>query len=128
MVAVQIRAEALISTLAVLSVAASSAQGPVAPGLSRKPVTAPSTTPTSIMRVDVPRVMIPVQVSDGRGASVRGLNREDFQLFEDGTEQRITHFSLEDSPLSVGFLLDSSSSMKNKMWHAVEAGAQFLPG
>ena len=126
MVAVQIRAKALMSTLALLSVAASSAQGPVSPAAVRQPVTAPSTTPTGILRVDVPLVMIPVQVSDERGASVRGLNREDFQLFEDGTEQRITHFSLEDAPLSVGFLLDSSSSMKNKMRHAVEAGAEFL--
>jgi VWFA-related protein len=57
---------------------------------------------------------------------VRGLNREDFQLFEDGIEQKITHFSQEDSPISVGFLLDSSSSMKDKMRQAVEAGSEFL--
>jgi Ca-activated chloride channel family protein len=76
--------------------------------------------------VDVPLVIIPVQVNDARGASVRGLDRQDFQLFEDGAEQRITHFSREDAPLSVGFLLDSSSSMKNKMRRAVEAGAEFL--
>jgi VWFA-related protein len=70
--------------------------------------------------------MIPVRVNDGRGSSVRGLNREDFQLFEDGVEQRITHFSREDAPISVGFLLDSSSSMRDKMRQAVEAGGEFL--
>jgi len=62
MVAVQSRTKALISTPALLSVAASSAQDPVAPGASRKPVTFPSTTPTGILRVDVPLVMIPAQV------------------------------------------------------------------
>jgi VWFA-related protein len=82
--------------------------------------------PQGTLRVDVPLVMVPVQVINGRGSFVRGLNLEDFQLFEDGTEQRITHFSREDAPVSVGFLLDSSSSMRNKMRQAVEAGGEFL--
>ena len=109
-----------VLALALFYVASSSAQVSVAPG------TAPSTARPEILRVDVPLVMIPVQVNDARGASVRGLDREDFQLFEDGAEQKITHFSREDAPLSVGFMLDSSSSMKNKMQRAVEAGAEFL--
>src|SRR6516164_9215325 len=112
MVTVRFRAvgKAFVSALALLFVAASSAQIP----------------PPGTLRVDVPLVMIPVQVHDGRGSSVHGLTREDFQLFEDGTEQRITHFSREDAPISVGFLLDSSSSMRNKMRQAVEAGGEFL--
>ena len=128
MVTVRFRAvgKAFVSALALLFVAASSAQVPLAPRASREPVAGPSTTPPNTLRVDVPLVMIPVQVNDARGASVRGLDREDFQLFEDGAEQKITHFSREDAPLSVGFMLDSSSSMKNKMQRAVEAGAEFL--
>ena len=108
MVTVQVRTagRAFVSAFALFFVAANSAQVPIAPPTSRKPATGPTTTPPGALRVDVPLVMIPVQVNDGRGCSVRGLNREDFQLFEDGIEQRIAHFSREDAPISVGFLLD----------------------
>jgi hypothetical protein len=56
--------------------------------------------------------------------SIRGLNREDFQLFEDGMEQRIKHSSREDAAISVASLLDASSSMRDKMRQAVEAGGE----
>src|SRR2546423_12672762 len=64
------------------------------------------------IRMDVQVALIPVHVTDPVGASVMGLNRANFQLFEDGLEQRINYFTNEDAPLSLGFLLDCSASMK----------------
>ena len=106
--------KAFVSTLAFFFVAPNSAQVSVTPRANRQPISGSSIPPEATLRVEVRLAMIPVQVTNRWGTAVRGLNREDFQLFEDGIEQKITHFSQEDSPISVGFLLDSSSSMKDK--------------
>jgi hypothetical protein len=91
-----------------------------------KPVVASAGEPRADLRVDVPLVMIPVHVTTPLGVSVTGLKKEKFRLFEDGVEQKVTHFSNDDAPLSVGFLLDASSSMRNKMRKSVEAAGEFL--
>src|SRR2546425_6159964 len=67
------------------------------------------------LRVDVPLVLIPVHVTTALGTSVTDLKRQNFRLFEDNVEQTITHFASEDAPLSIGLLIDSSGSMRNKM-------------
>lgn len=59
--------------------------------------------------VDV--VAVTVTVNDAQGRLVRGLERDDFVVFEDGTEQPITQFIGSRVPVSVGLLLDISESM-----------------
>jgi Ca-activated chloride channel family protein len=78
------------------------------------------------VRMDVPLALIPVQVTSLEGGSVIGLARINFKLFEDGVEQHISYFASEDAPLSMGFLLDTSGSMKNKMSKSLAAAARFL--
>src|SRR5712692_1436540 len=84
------------------------------------------TGPRPDLRVDVPLVLIPAQVTTSLGASVTSLNQENFRLFEDGAEQKITHFASEDAPLSVGLLFDASGSMRDKMRKSFEAAAEFF--
>ena len=57
-------------------------------------------------------VVTHVTVKDRRGAYVTALPREVFRISEDGVPQRIDFFSGEDSPVTVGFLVDSSGSMR----------------
>jgi len=78
------------------------------------------------LRVDSSLVLIPVQVTNSRGTSVTSLSRDNFTLFEDGVEQKITHFSQEDGPISIGLIFDSSGSMRNKVLQSSEAAAAFL--
>jgi Ca-activated chloride channel family protein len=52
---------------------------------------------------------------------VNTLTRESFRLLEDGIEQKITSFSQEEGPLSMGLLVDASGSMKNRLTASVEA-------
>jgi len=66
-------------------------------------------------------VLVPVTVTDLIGKPVLGLDAKSFQLFEDGIEQTITHFSSEDIPVSVGLVFDASSSMKSRIDRAREA-------
>lgn len=79
-----------------------------------------------VMRVDSSLVLIPVHVTTSGGASVTDLKKENFELFEDGVKQTITHFAQDDAPVSAGVLLDVSGSMRNKMAKASEAASEFF--
>lgn len=76
---------------------------------------------SSNLRFDVKMVLIPVTVTDALERPVTTLSRESFRLLEDGVEQKITSFSQEDGPVSLGLLFDSSGSMKNRIDTSVEA-------
>lgn len=77
-------------------------------------------------RLDSDLVLIPVSVTDFRNHAVTGLRRDAFRVFEDQAEQKVVQFSLEDAPLSVGIVFDSSGSMNGKLPKAREAMKQFL--
>jgi VWFA-related protein len=79
-----------------------------------------------LLRTNSSLVLIPVHVTTPEGATITSLTKEDFQLFEDGVQQPITHFAKDDAPVSAGLLLDVSSSMKNKMHKAAEAATEFF--
>ena len=82
--------------------------------------------PQTHLRIDSSLVLIPVHVTTSAGASVTSLSRQNFQLFEEGVEQKITHFSQEDGPISIGLLFDSSGSMNNKVRQSSKAAAAFF--
>jgi Ca-activated chloride channel family protein len=78
------------------------------------------------VRMEVQLALIAVQVTTPAGGAVNGLARESFRLLDDGVEQKITYFASEDAPLSLGFLLDTSESMKDKVEKSARAAAEFL--
>ncbi len=47
----------------------------------------------SLVRIETELVQIDIVVADKNGKLVRDLKREDFELFEDGKKQQITHFA-----------------------------------
>ena len=63
-------------------------------------------------RVDI--VQVTVSVTDAAGRLITGLTKDDFQIFEDGVEQRITQFTDQRVPVSLGILLDASDSMRGQ--------------
>jgi Ca-activated chloride channel family protein len=77
-------------------------------------------------RADSTLVLVPVSVTDPSNRYVLGLEKEDLRLFEDGVEQKVTHFSNEDAPLSIGLLVDTSGSMGAKLDTSRRAVAEFL--
>jgi VWFA-related protein len=65
------------------------------------------------IRVSVTDVIVPVTVTDDKGRFVSDLSKEDFHLFDEGREQKISYFSHQQSqPIVIGFLLDQSNGMK----------------
>ena len=71
-------------------------------------------------------MLVPAEVTNSLGTPITDLHKDDFRLFEDGVEQPITNFSLEDAPLSIGLLFDTSGSMRNKIKKATEAAEAFF--
>jgi VWFA-related protein len=68
----------------------------------------------SVIRVDVDLVNILFSVRTKKGQLIPNLNKEDFELFEDGKRQEIQRFSREtDIPLTLGLLIDISASQEN---------------
>jgi VWFA-related protein len=86
----------------------------------------PDTVRRGNIRVDSTLVLIPVTVTDPLNRFVTGLERENFRLFEDKSEQKVTHFASEDAPLSVGLVFDTSGSMGSKLDKSRQAVGQFF--
>jgi Ca-activated chloride channel family protein len=78
------------------------------------------------MRVAVNLVLVPVTVTDPADRLVTGLEKDNFQLFDNNAPQTIKSFATEDAPLSIGLVLDLSGSMQSKFVRARKALTEFL--
>jgi len=70
-------------------------------------------------------VLLPVNVTDGRGTFVPGLARQDFRVYEDGQLQTLTVFDEGDTPVTVGLVVDHSRSMGAKLPDVFTAVSSF---
>ena len=89
---------------------ATPAQQPAPPSNVPPPVIPPKgqgpSVATYTLRTRVNFVLVPVTVKDSHGAILPGLTHNDFQIYEDGVQQRITFFTEDPFPLSVAFVID----------------------
>ena len=83
-------------------------------------------THTKPIKVDVDLVLVSVTITDPMNRLVTGLEKDNFQIYEDKEAQEIRHFSSEDAPLSLGVIFDMSGSMSNKIEKAREAVVEFF--
>jgi Ca-activated chloride channel homolog len=65
-------------------------------------------------------VPLTVTVTDRAGRYMPDLTAADFAIFEEGRRQAISHFASGDAPIDMGFLLDTSGSMRDNMHLAQE--------
>jgi VWFA-related protein len=82
--------------------------------------------PPADIRINVDLKLIPVTVTDAHARAITGLQKNNFKLFEDKTEQVITYFASQDEPVSIGLLFDSSGSMGAKLSRSRTAVSEFL--
>ena len=81
-----------------------------------------------VVRVTSELVVLNVTVTDAGGRYVHKLKRSDFKVFEDGREQRVGLFSVEETPFAAAILLDTSASMESRITLGRAAAVQFLGG
>jgi Ca-activated chloride channel family protein len=93
------------------------AQNPAPPpsagpgGQSERP-----TDPAATLKYDVNLVNVFVTVTDAHGAPVGGLTKENFNLQEDGRDQRIAVFDKESAlPISIALAIDTSLSTRHDL-------------
>jgi Ca-activated chloride channel family protein len=78
------------------------------------------------IRVDVNLVLVPATVTDPMNRLVTGLEKENFQVFDNNVGQVIKSFSTEDAPVSIGVVFDLSGSMTSKFMRSQKALTEFL--
>jgi Ca-activated chloride channel homolog len=76
--------------------------------------------------VDVALVVLPATVTDRQGGFVSNLVQQDFEVYEDGVLQQIRLFRSEDIPVTVGLVIDKSTSMRPKLSEVSAAARSFV--
>jgi Ca-activated chloride channel homolog len=75
--------------------------------------------------VSVGMTVLNATVRDGKNNFVLGLAQEDFQVYEDGILQQIEYFGRADIPVTVGIVIDNSTTMGVKRAEVVAAALVF---
>ncbi len=79
---------------------------------------------TAFERVN--RVVLWITVTNKKGELLTDLKKEEFTVTEDGEEQKIIDFYLEDRPITMAILIDTSGSMQGKMDEVHDAAGDFV--
>lgn len=84
-------------------------------------------SPSYVEELAVNLVELYTTVLDGSGQLARGLTADDFDVLENGQSQKIAKFELvENLPLTLGILIDTSGSMASSLGEAQRAAGGFL--
>jgi VWFA-related protein len=79
------------------------------------------------IKVNVNLVNVLFTVTNKKRHLVLGLNKDDFQVFEDNKPQSITFFGQESNlPLRIGVLIDTSNSIRERLQFEKQAAIDFL--
>jgi Ca-activated chloride channel homolog len=78
------------------------------------------------LSVDVALVVLHATVTDRDGGFVHSLGEQSFEVYEDGARQRIRLFKNEDIPVTIGLVVDHSSTMRRKLVEVSAAARTFV--
>ncbi len=79
-----------------------------------------------VVKIATELINLNVVVTDRLGQRIRGLRKDDFEIFEDGVKQEITHFAAEERSLKLALLFDISISMKDTLPVVKHAATKFV--
>jgi Ca-activated chloride channel homolog len=79
-----------------------------------------------VIKANVDLVVLHATVDDDKGQFVGDLKQDNFRVFEDKVEQKISLFSREDIPVTMGLVIDNSGSMREKRSQVNEAALTFV--
>ncbi len=81
--------------------------------------------PDYSIRVDVPLVNVDVLVTTKDGQFVPGLKRENFRIFEDGAEQKVSNFNQSEAPIAAVMLIEFASTYNDYLRDALNSPYTF---
>jgi len=79
-----------------------------------------------VVRVETQLVSVPAVVTNIAGRPVSGLRAENFLLFENGQQQKITNFATTEAPFEIALLLDTSGSTRADVGLIRQAANAFI--
>jgi Ca-activated chloride channel family protein len=79
-----------------------------------------------VIQIPIELVLLDVTVLDKSHRAINGLDLNTFRIYEDKAPQRIEYFSCEDAPISIGFVIDTSGSMRYRLPIVTEAARSML--
>lgn len=71
-------------------------------------------------------VVLQATVHDRKGVPAADLQKDNFEVYEDGVRQAIRLFQHEDVPVTVGLVVDHSGSMRRKLSDVIAAARSFV--
>jgi VWFA-related protein len=86
--------------------------GPLPPKSGESSQAAPAPDAVQSIRVRTSEVNAPVTVRNKSGELVLSLTKKDFRLYDDGVEQKITHFDLGGQPFDMVLVVEMSSRVQ----------------
>src|SRR5215470_12294820 len=78
------------------------------------------------LNVNVDLTEVHVNVTDEKDHPIGNLKQENFRLFEDRTEQKISVFKHEDLPVSLGLVIENSRSIEPRKQRLDAAALSFV--
>jgi hypothetical protein len=85
-----------------------------APTATQRQQPAPNSSGGYTLHVDAEEVVLNCTVLDNKGELVNDLSKTNFKVFEDKTLERVISLQHQDTPVSIGLLVDNSGSMRTK--------------
>jgi VWFA-related protein len=83
--------------------------------------------PANLEEMDVDLVELYVSVTDSSGRFLRDLEAKDFKVLEDGKPQTLSRFEIvETFPITLGFIVDTSTSMADALAESQQAAEGLL--
>ncbi|MBK7707642.1 MAG: VWA domain-containing protein [Acidobacteria bacterium] len=79
-----------------------------------------------VIKVETNLVTMPVSVLDRDGRFISGLQQRDFQVFENGIQQRVEYFQSVEQPFTVILMIDVSPSTQFKIEEIQDAAIAFV--
>jgi len=81
--------------------------------------------PDYSIHVDVPLVTVPVMVTTKDGQFIPNLKKENFRVFEDGKQQTLSDFKIEEAPITAVLLVEFASTNYYLMYDTLQASYIF---
>ncbi len=81
--------------------------------------------PDYSIHVDVPVVSVPVMVVTKDGQFISTLEKENFRIYEDGTQQTISNFTVQEAPITAVLLIEFAATNYRFMIDALQASYSF---
>jgi VWFA-related protein len=114
-------------TLRMRGLACAAAIALAVPAMPQQPQDKQAQKQAPVIKAEVDLVNLFATVRDKNKRIVTDLKQNDFKVYEDNHEEKISFFAKEmQLPITLGLLLDTSGSEQNMLGAIQDAGAQFL--